>query len=147
MFQDRANAPAPDLYAYKTADETISAVIAMQNDSHLSVSVKAGRKYIFRLVVFVTDTNQQTKFDFAGGTATATNFIAGNETAGTPFVTSLASEILGQSTVADDSYPVTIAGAFEPATDGTFILRWCQTVGLGTATLKRGSSLSLWRLA
>lgn len=149
MFQDRAQAAAPDLYAYKTADETVSASTTMQADDHLTVSVKASRKYIFRIVLFVA-TDANFKCDFDASTCTVTNLIWSlgvyDDIQSSAHKSTLAADAFeGEAWGSNKTY--IINGAVEPATDGTFALRWAQNVAIDSTVVKRGSSMSVWRLA
>lgn len=150
MFQDRANAPAPDLYAYKTADESVTNSDVLQDDDHLTVSVKSGRKYVFRVVLRVEGANGDIKVTL-NGTCTVSNFWYGNASDGgfnVVFATTLGGTARSFDTAASPGNVCTLEGALEPTSDGTFYVQWAQvTPDLGATTVKKGSHLVVWRLA
>lgn len=152
MFQDRAQAAAPDLYAYKTADETVTSSDTLQNDDHLTVTVKSGRKYHFLVKLFVTtDLAADFKVGF-GGTTTASYFVLD----GLAFSSGHGQyNFARQTALNQESFlasggngQVTLWGSIEPSSDGTLVVKWSQgTSDPASTTVLRGSVLSVWRLA
>lgn len=136
-------------HKFLAADVT-NATATMANLTGLSATLKSGRKYGFRMVLFVSDSTaaEGAKFDFDGGTVTITNFRAH----GTLFDTALV--LSTQSTaLATDFAAATVTGAamaefygtIEPSADGTFIPRAAQNSHVtGTLTVARGSHLIMW---
>ncbi len=143
MFQDRAQAAAPDLYAYKAADESVTSSTVLQNDDHLTVNVKAGRKYVFRFVLHVESPSARLKYSLSG-TSTATYLVASSEDDGGVRIAALDS---AAAIGTGGSKIVAISGAYEPATDGSFFLKWAQNSSdVITTTVLKGSYLAVWRL-
>lgn len=136
--------------SYLAADATnATATLATTG---LSVTVKSGRKYAFKCVLYVSDSvaAEGAQIDFGGGTATATNFrahVTGFDTALT--VNTQLSSLTGVASAGTftGSGMMEIHGSFEPSANGTFIPRFAQnTHAAGTLTLFRGSHLLMWDL-
>jgi hypothetical protein len=139
----------------QTAGEaTLAAAFTKNNatlgNTNLSLTVIAGRTYRIKLVlqsVSNTTAAEGVKFDFGGGTATATSFVAavtgsnGTLVAGTTRVTSLTDAInfttvTGTCTIIVEATLVCNAG-------GTLIIRAAEdTTATGTVTVGAGSNLS-----
>lgn len=128
---------------FTSADAT-NATTTFSNTS-CSVTVTSGRKYSFKLAFFVSDSTAAdgAKFDFEGGSATATNFRAHCNLFDTALllstqVTALATDMT-QATMTGSSL-FQCEGTFEPSGSGTFIPRFAQNAHTtGTLTLFRGS--------
>lgn len=133
--------------AYLAADAT-SVDTSMANLS-ISATVRNGKKYSFKLVIFLANSTPTdgAKFDFDGGSATATNFRVhgtafGSALSGSAQSTTLATDHT-VSTVTGDNM-MEFNGSFEPSADGTFIPRFAESVDAGgTLTVYRGSNLIL----
>lgn len=116
----------------------------------LSVTVKSGRRYGFKLILFLSDSvaADGAKIDFAGGTATETNFRAQV----TAFDSALAlstqlddlTDVASIATLTGNGV-IEVHGSFEPGSDGTFVPRFAQAAHTaGTLTRYRGSYLLMW---
>lgn len=115
--------------------------------------VVATRRYSFEAKLFVTESvaAEGAKLDFAGGTATSTNFVAScilYNAVGTPLaqanaVSAALATVINIAAFTDTAVHTYIcSGTFEPATTGTFILRAAQNShATGTLTIQRGSYL------
>ena len=133
----------------RVAGNVTNATVTMANITGLSATLQAGRTYVGRLCVFCEDSTAADgiKFDFDGGTATATDFRA----QGTIFDTAL--QLSAQTTaLATDFSAATVTGASVFTADftitvnaaGTFIPRFAQVAHTtGTATAFRGSYMLL----
>lgn len=117
-------------------------------------NVVSGRKYSFTVSIFFSDSTAAdgAQFDFNGGSATATNFIAhctaANSAGAALVITNAASAAL--ATAVQVALALTTqswlqcAGTFEPSSTGTFIVRAAQTAhSTGTLTVSRGSFLTV----
>lgn len=118
----------------------------------LTVTVKSGRKYAFKLVLFLSDSvaADGAKIDFAGGTATETDFRAQV----TAFDAALAlsaqlddlTDVASIATLTGNGV-IEIHGSFEPGGNGTFAPRFAQAAHTaGTLTIYRGSHLLVWEM-
>lgn len=116
----------------------------------LSVTVKNGRRYSFKCILYVSDSTaaEGVQIDFGGGSATATNFrahVTGFDTAlplNTQVTTLTTPAGAGTFTGAG---MIEVHGSLEPSSDGTFAPRFAQnTHAVGTLTLFRGSHLLMW---
>lgn len=132
---------------YLAANAT-NATATMANTG-LSISVKNGRKYSFRCVFYVNDSvaGEGAKFDFEGGTATATNFRVHGTILDAALLLSAQSSALATdfsvATVTGDAM-AEFKGSFEPSSTGTFIPRFAQAShSTGTLTLYRGSHCTM----
>lgn len=133
----------------KAADQTVTDSATFVNDTHLSFTLPASRKFNFIGVLFCTSVaTSGVKIDFEGGTATATNFVARARfsiAAGTgPIVNSAAlATDLGSTALV---VMIEMSGNIEVNAAGTFILRFAQnaeTAAAESITLHRGSWLEL----
>lgn len=134
--------------SFLAADAT--SVTATFANSLLSVNVVAGHKYAITCSLFFNESTAAdgAKIDFNGGAATATNFRGDNEVwdastqSHTPSTSALSTSLGVGSFTGLGTF--LFHGAFEPATSGTFILRFAQfSHSTGTLTLQRGSWLEL----
>lgn len=134
--------------AYLAADGTnITTTFA---STGLSVNLQAGRKYVFKLVLFLSDSiaADGVKIDFAGGTATETDFRA--QVTAFDAALALSTQLVNLTDVASiatftGNGSIEIHGSFEPLASGTFIPRYAQVVHTtGTLTVFRGSHLLVW---
>lgn len=126
-----------------------NATTTMANITGLSVTLQAGRTYVGRICVFCEDSvaADGIKFDFDGGTATATDFRAHATVFDTALqlssqVTALATDfsvaVVTGSSMFEAYFTITCNAA------GTFIPRFAQAAHTtGTATVFRGSYMLL----
>jgi hypothetical protein len=117
----------------------------------LSVTVASGRKYDFRLSLFLADSTAAdgAQIDFNGGTAAATNFrvhcllydtttTVQNSSQATALATAHSKATLSGT----GQHLWECTGSFEPSGAGTFIVRGAQVAhSTGTLTINRGSYL------
>ena len=134
--------------AYKTADESVTSSTALQDDDHLTVTLKAGRKYAFRFYLLPNTTAAGGLKAAFGGTATHTNILAAatvhfdDGTIGAQQITAAGAEAPLSS--AAGATVAVIEGVTEVNAAGTFLLQWAQQSSNGTATtLQRGSYLEV----
>lgn len=134
--------------SYLSADLTnATATLA---STTLSISVTSGRKYMFKAILYVSDSvaAEGVQVDFGGGTAAATNFrahVTGFDSALT--VNTQVTSLTGVASAGtfSGSGMIEIHGSFEPSSSGTFIPRFAQnTHAVGTLTLFRGSHIQMW---
>lgn len=131
--------------AYLAANAT-STDATMANLS-LSTTVNSGKKYSFKLVIYCANSTAAdgAKFDFDGGSATATNFRVHGTGFDSALVAStqtsaLATDIAAATITGDSMF--TFEGSFEPSASGTLIPRFaCNADTTGTLTVYRGSHL------
>jgi hypothetical protein len=119
----------------------------------LSITVTNTRIYPFQADLYLTESTAAdgVAIDFAGGTATMTNFVAHCELSnavGTVLTaTNAATAALGTvinigATTDANQHHYSCAGTIEASSTGTFIIRARQnTHSTGTLTIKRGSAL------
>lgn len=130
-----------------TADAT-NATATMSNLTDLSVTLIAGRKYVGELVLFASNdqTGEGLAFDFDGGAATMTSFIASfmatppqSPTLGVLSSTAIATDLtVTTATTATACYVIKFSFVCNAA--GTFIPRFSEVShSSGTATVKAGS--------
>ena len=141
--------------AYKTADESVSSSITVQDDNHLSLSLAASTTYQFRFVLFTNNVGAAEGFRCTlGGTVGVTSLKAqisiyddtANTLAAFARITALGSEI-GSGLAAGNNMSF-IDGSIETSTAGTFLLRWAQNVsGANNTTVERNSNLVVTRLS
>ena len=147
LFQDT-------LYAYKTADESVSSSTVLQNDDHLTLSLEASARYAFEFELYTNNVAAAEGIRLAlGGTVGVTSLKAQisiwNETtnvlAAFARVTAFAS-VVGVATPTGVGYD-TIKGTIETSTAGTFLLQWAQQVsGASATTVQRNSLLRVKRI-
>lgn len=113
----------------------------------LSVTVTSGRVYSFHVVLIYSNSTagEGAQFDFNGGGATSTNFVAGTEGGINDTVTTALTGVFSQGTVTGNNVTV-IDGTFEPSSTGTFIVRAAENSAhvSGTLTILRGSYMRVW---
>jgi short subunit fatty acids transporter len=120
----------------------------------LSATVISGRTYTFECCLFFDDSTAAdgAQFDFAGGSAAATNFrahaFAVNAAGASLAVTNAASTALATAIqvalALTTQAMIVIKGTFVPSGAGTFIVRAAQTAHTaGTLTVDRGSYLNI----
>jgi hypothetical protein len=135
--------------AYKTADESVTSSTTLQDDDHLTVTLKAGRKYAFRFFCMTNPTLTAGGMDIdLNGTATHTNirgrvlkFYDDGTSAWQEFTAASAEMTLAAGAGLDH---FVIEGTTEVNAAGTFLLRWAQNTSDATAsTIKRGSYLEV----
>lgn len=136
--------------SYLAADATnATATMAVTG---LTVPVVSGRRYMFRAVLWFTESVavDGSKIDF-DGSAAATNFrywpiaVADDSSmTAAGFVTDLAADFAVSS---HDAIQYVIEGSYEPSADGNLLIRFAQNAHtIGTLTLHRGSSLIRWEV-
>lgn len=132
-----------------TADVT-NATTTFSNVTDLTLTLIAGRKYVGRLVMFVSDsvTTEGWKLDFNGGAATFTSIafglIAQNGSPGTKYSTSASTPLTITDTVGSGVTTVVVEFECVCNAGGTLIPRFAQNShASGTATLALGSYLML----
>lgn len=137
--------------AYLTNDQTnATATLA---STTLSITLKAGRKYAFKCILYVSDDTaaEGVKIDFGGGTATATTFrahVTGFDTALT--INTQVTSLTGAASAGTftGSGMIEVHGSITVNAGGTFIPRFSQnTHAVGTLTLFAGSHLLAWDCA
>lgn len=130
------------------ADYT-NATASMTNVAGLTVTLKAGRKYTWRMVARFSDdvAADGAVFDFEGGTATATDFTANCQAFDTALLLSADSTALATDfsiTTATGASKIVCDGSFEVNAAGTFIPRASQEAHTtGTLTIERGSFIGM----
>lgn len=118
------------------------------SNTTLSNTLVAGKTYSFTVQIFATNSTAADgfKIDFNGGSATATTFIAGSNTA---LLTGTSSSLVGtfSNGTLTGTNLVTISGTIIVNAGGTFIVRAAEnTHTAGTLTLSTGSSMILTRM-
>ena len=143
-------------WTMETGGATLNADFTSTSDvmanTALSQTVVAGRSYEVRACLQISNTTATDgiKFDFAGGTATATTFFAGvtfigSVTAGTVASVALATDLTA-TVVTGTDYAV-VTGYLKVNAGGTFILEAAeQTDAGGTLTIGAGSWMRLKEL-
>lgn len=143
----------------KTADQTVSDSTTLVNDTHLTVSLAAGRSYTFRFVLYASvRTGNQIKVGLAG-TATHTNLISACKIIDPSTLlfdvmtvtvnTTPTNHLYTSNTLPTDRALIEIEGTTTVNAAGTFLLQFAEaTAGVGSdAVLLRGSSLAVWDVA
>jgi len=127
--------------------QNITATYASINN--MTVNVINGRNYTFQLVVFCSDSvaADAVKLDFAGGTATTSDYRAEHSpdgtvvTGGTAQTTSRVTSV-PQTMAGTGNGMIKVNGSFTASSTGTFIPRMAQQAhSSGTLTVFRGSHL------
>lgn len=130
--------------AFTRSDATLTS-------TNLSLTVIAGRSYRITgyLIVSNSVAGEGAKFDFDGGTATATTFdvafnaVGGTVVPGTIAATAIATDL--NYTSVTGTTRIFVQGYLEVNAGGTFILRASEdTTATGTMTLAAGSWLALY---
>jgi hypothetical protein len=132
-------------FARKTANESVSSSIALQDDDHLLVTVEANAAYHVTLVLFVIALNTNDfRFNFSGPSGFAFNYIANSQqltaTAGlysddTCFVGDATADQPIGGMGAGVTAPGHIEGVLTTGgSAGTVRLRWAQWASGATAT-------------
>lgn len=126
--------------AITTANATNNTT-TMSNLSGLTITVIAGRKYSFKMILYCANSlaADGAKFDFDGGTATMTTFRAHGTLFDTALLLSTQTSALAtdfaQATMTGDSM-MEINGSFTVNAGGTFIPRFaCNSAVSGTLTV------------
>lgn len=152
------------LFAYKTADESVTSSAALQNDDHLTLSVEANAIYTMTLFIeYIAGTTGDLQYAFTyPANASVTHGVAGLDITATG--SSGAAAVPNFSGPGRDTSTPTSArnlggagGSFAHAfmmgllevgvTAGSLTLQWAQAVSDGTATtLKQGSWMKLDRI-
>jgi hypothetical protein len=135
------------LSSYLAANATVSDATLV--NLSLACTVSNGKKYSFKCVLYCANSTASdgAKFDFDGGSATATNF----RVHGTAFSSALSASAQSSALATDHTITtvtgdnmIEFNGSFEPSSDGTFIPRFAENVDAGgTLTIYRGSNLIL----
>lgn len=150
MFQDKSRASgSPDIVTFKTVDQSVTDSTVLEDDDHLFATLKSGRKYSFRAVLFSTPGDGGIKVGFTGS---ATYFIAkaiaGKESIAvvSPLLDGISDTI--EVTNVDPPATIFIDGYIEPSADGAFQIQFAQSSSDPVAaTLKKGSYFLVWRVA
>ena len=133
-----------DIVVNKAADEVISST-TMQDDDHLTLAVKSGRKYRFRLHLFCNfgSATEGIKLALSGITATVFRMYVGFAGAAPAYVEAIDGET--STSLIVGNIQITVDGYIEPSQDGNLKLRWAQFAGTGLAstTLFKGSWMEL----
>lgn len=129
------------------ASDYTNATASFTSITGCSITVKSGRKYTFRAVLFAADSvaGEGAQFNFNGGTATATDFRVHCTLHDTALLQSVQATALAtaftQATMTGAS-KFSCEGSFEPSANGTFIMQARQdTHSTGTLTVNRGSHI------
>ena len=137
---------------YATADQTVDSTTLTADDT-ISMTLYAGQKIEFHLVYLMTPGDtlaDATKFDFNGGDATMTSFIAdvqvrgaGQDVAVTNSRMTALNTAVSISVNPATSYTIEVKGFAVVNAAGTFIPQFAKTADVGTGiTKKLGSFLS-----
>lgn len=142
----------------KTADQTVTDSTTLVNDTHLTVSLAAGRSYGFKFTLYVTTVATSGIQVALGGTATHTDLISDiriydhSVTADSTSVLTDSTTVGNHTAGSTGAGPVTvnISGTTTINAAGTFLVQFAQTAETGaaeTVTLLRGSTLEVWDIA
>lgn len=151
MFQDRTF--GPDVYSYKTANESVVNSATLQADDNLTIPLKANRTYIFRLVMHGTQgaglVNAQISFSGPANDYFLADIMMSTTSSAIAHRGPLtALESVQALSLATTEWVVIVEGAIEPTADGDLVTNWATGVGANdTVTVLRGSSLIAWRVA
>jgi len=131
--------------AYKAADENINSDAVLSNDSVLSVSVDAGKKYLITARLFMNETAGGVQVAL-GGTATATSLKANIAIWDTVNRTNTIVTALGSAAshggAGGGAHYIPIDGTIEVNAAGTLTIQWAQnTTNVATLTMQRNSYL------
>lgn len=149
------------LFAYKTADESLTSNTTNQDDDHLVLTVAANTVYtLYGVLKYSADSAADLKMGFVGPTgatldwgchgllSTATG-ISGSVAMDAQAITQTAF-LLGGSTTGNTQLMIAVVFGLliTSATAGTFKLQWAQSSSNATATIMRaGSFLKLNKCA
>lgn len=146
--------PLGTLYAYKTADESLTSTTTLQNDDHLVLPVDANATYLYKIYwLFVANNAVDIKFDLTlpAGAAFAPNNGNALETwpSGTGNFLSMTPTSAQNVDGGNNTTPDIIWGSFSTAgTAGSLQFRWAPQISSGTATTTiKGSWMELIRVA
>jgi len=138
---------------YKSADESVTSSVTLQNDDHLSVTLSSGSIYRFEADLNVDVAPAGGGIQVAlTGTATATHFIVTAQFFGLEGGGSLShvrqfglNTAMGDPISTGDSQAyVHLAGSIEVNAGGTFRLAWAQQISNASATkVLRGSTITV----
>lgn len=141
--------------SFVTGDVT-NATTTFANVTGLSATLVSGRRYSWRMVLFVSESTAAdgAKLDFNGGSATITNFRAtcvltnavGATLTQTAATSAALATVINIGAFTDTNvHKYTCEGSIEPSAAGTFIPRQAQNShSTGTLTTLRGGYLSVW---
>lgn len=115
--------------------------------SNLSIAVEAGKKYDFRALLFVENSQaaEGVKIDFGGGTATMTLFLG--QAKGFDVGFAINQNLVSLTTQArvdvfTGAGAIEVEGSMQVNQGGTFVIRFAENTHVsGTLTLKAGSRL------
>ncbi len=143
----------------KTADQTVTNSTTLVDDSHLTVSLAAGRSYKFKFVLFASvRTGNQVKVCLSG-TATHTHLISSAKIYDSSTLlmdlvdvvinTTPGNHLYVSNTLPTDEALIEIEGTTTVNAAGTFLLQFAEvTAGIGSdVILRRGSTLEVWDVA
>ena len=137
-------------FVYKTADESVTSSITLQDDNHLVFAVEASSLYVAKYTLYYANGDAASDAKFGWTVPAAATFLAGFAGAGaastdptaatsmsTAYITT-GSNVIG---VMSANARVSVEAIFTiSATPGNVTLQWAQNASSGTAlTLKAGS--------
>lgn len=139
----------------KTADQTVTDSTTLVDDTHLTVSLAAGRSYGFKFTLFSTVVATSGLKIALGGTATHTDLISDIRMYDHLSLADSASALTDSTTVGNHTsgstgagpFTVTITGTTTVNAAGTFLVQFAQNAETGAAEsviLLRGSTLECW---
>lgn len=131
------------------ANDYTNATATLASVTGLTINLEAARKYIFRAVLFCSESvaAEGIKIDFNGGSATATDFRAHIKIHDTTLLlSSQVTSLAGTASVATmtGASEIEINGEFVVNAAGTFIIRAAQNSHVtGTVTINKGSHIEV----
>lgn len=141
--------PGPPFQIRKSANESVNALVTLQNDDHLAVRVEAGKTYIVEGAIFAVSPSAtpdiRIAFEVPSGSDMSIGHIsaAGSAVDGGLLETSEASSIRIQLP-ANTPVPIMIQGTVVAGASGVLQLKWAQWASnQNVVTVKKGSYLSV----
>lgn len=142
----------------KTADQTVTDSTTLVDDTHLTVSLAAGRSYKFKFILYTTTVSTSGIKVALGGTATHTDLISDIRVYDHSVIADSTSLLTDSTTVGNHTagstgagpMTVTITGTTTINAAGTFLVQFAQNAETGAAEsviLLRGSTLEVWDIA
>jgi len=146
------------LLAYKSADESVTSNVTVQDDNHLLFAVAANEIWMARFMLVVVDGSGAANFRWtltwpagATGSFTSLSVNPGDLTTQTRrrHVVASGGEIIAQSSTTNTAEVLEIYGTIvNSTTAGNLLLRWAQGTSNATAvTVKQGSTITGFKLA
>ncbi|MFZ2202478.1 MAG: hypothetical protein WAV56_03715, partial [Microgenomates group bacterium] len=143
----------------KSADESVTSSIILQNDDDLLFSVKSGETWIFRFVLVVTNNNDAgpdwKSAILAPAASTCSVQLSGDEAIGADFPQIQTTDCTTPATLvnngivadANNGFDVLLQGRVTAGADGTVNLQWAQNTSDTTAlTVEQGSRLEAFKV-